>query len=1594
MKGKILLFALLCASVQLAFAGGGKEDETQRKSFLQGGSFPVPFTQFPTITVPNSTNNRPDKNDPPVSTGYYIVDSDDEAGDRWRPDLFKAYLNYDTDNEPAEKIKWKRIVSGPNQVFPTDDGKPYFRNPGNMDDSTNNALAGPIKIGFPFFFNGVRYDSFYVSQNGVIVLSNTRYVYDNNGNRSIPAGSNDCYNFYREENITDNSYVSRPKIGNGLSDNTPDDYGYTYIACGGNPNGVTAGIRNPNNPQLSNALGNPNVENNNPDMRFSPIIAPLWDDLQCSQDPMREDKDKGQVWYKVANNPDGTRRCIVYFKNFQPIGTKNFRQGTVNFQPDHQQMWFNFQVTMDEADSSVYFFYERLDGIIASGSTIITADEIARLNSTIGVRGYARHYSYGYPNCNSNLTQTEYQSSYPQSSQYMSGQGTQPNVNMQGPAGHQFQTPTTNLAVRFKQWKNVARVVPGTVSFLGRELSPTADLNAFTRNITAPDFIELFAGHAQLGAVRPRAVFQNLTNDIQGPGSANPPRPPGVNYQKQDLNFRVRFRIINQVPEQRKDANGQDILVNPPVYTPEAVTLSNACLSAGTCQNGQSLVEYGNIVSNNFNPLAFPGSGSCPMTGLPPYGFARVTFPVFEPNDLIDNNIGRLRGIVFVEPLDTLLRSLGDEWPFDDTVKYDMFVMRRLSFLNSDGFNDDVNQFHVVDGTPMPSVLKWVNINTEVSDGDQDTYLPPPPRKLVASQNIKQTTIESPVVRMNRWTLGGDIPEGQRGGDQLRSFPIDIRDLPNRPTKGAVLSFSVERTGKVPGDLVRDWANATAIGPEGRIIYNGNPLVAAPMTTTPDYLFLEFARSSTDQIENIAKQSATDINWRTHKRRGGASAITDNAVFSIFGSGGHLRGFLQTDKDSALSAAQGLRANPFDDGKDWEFSRYFWAIPDSVLYAPNYAAMNFRFRLRVDAVYNPRTGQQPPQPTDDRDDFFVDNVKLLYSTEVPDVEISLIEARWPYTMAPATQTTRIPIRFKLVNNTNKQSSSVNVTCVITPVSNPDMKVYCRNYSIPMVKPGEEVLSTMPNWDARKVPPGEYRVNGYIFVNGGDLDPSNDTTYSKITLRLGPVMAYDPPTATNDVPEFTTPVFGQRIDGKGLSTYGYSHWAFPHGSIADGRYIFGDGFGSGQIAMRFTVYNQDTIKGVQAWFGELNQSPDPVSFSLYRDQNGTPASTPMAGSTIIRERGTDQVLNRTLQFGRYSSYLFNSPIVLQPGEYWVSVAQLGLDGMQLGASKARVGQLISNYNDTPPGTFGTSGYHLNLDKHFREPNTAKELINRNVFAYENTRFSGAWQKFTALPNPAFGHNTHTNGARVGGGTPNNPTSCCGFPTFSRGTWLPLLRPYFGDKPTAQFPTYDSANCIVIPVELTYFDGHKRNSGIDLFWQTASEEDNNGFFVERRSISEVGNSDWKALGFIPGAGNSSVTRDYNFFDGDVAVGNTYQYRLMQQDRSGQESCKSISDVLEFTFDGSSSVALGQNSPNPIAASTQISFYLAERMPIKLEVLDAIGNVISTLADGEYAAGTSYVEWNGTGTSGIAVASGTYIYRLTAGGQTLVGKMTVVR
>lgn len=140
MKKRILIAALVFITASIAVFAGGKGDQTLRKSKFPT-TFPQPFTNFPALN--NANNSRPVNNTHAVSTGYYVVDSDDEAGDFWRPNLDRAFLNRATDIDPAELVKWKRIITGPNQTLgpsETVEGKMYFRNPDALTDSTDNAL--------------------------------------------------------------------------------------------------------------------------------------------------------------------------------------------------------------------------------------------------------------------------------------------------------------------------------------------------------------------------------------------------------------------------------------------------------------------------------------------------------------------------------------------------------------------------------------------------------------------------------------------------------------------------------------------------------------------------------------------------------------------------------------------------------------------------------------------------------------------------------------------------------------------------------------------------------------------------------------------------------------------------------------------------------------------------------------------------------------------------------------------------------------------------------------------------------------------------------------------------------------------------------------------------------------------------------------------------------------------------------------------------------------------------------------------------------------------------------------------------------------
>ncbi|HSH00583.1 MAG TPA: FlgD immunoglobulin-like domain containing protein, partial [candidate division Zixibacteria bacterium] len=89
-----------------------------------------------------------------------------------------------------------------------------------------------------------------------------------------------------------------------------------------------------------------------------------------------------------------------------------------------------------------------------------------------------------------------------------------------------------------------------------------------------------------------------------------------------------------------------------------------------------------------------------------------------------------------------------------------------------------------------------------------------------------------------------------------------------------------------------------------------------------------------------------------------------------------------------------------------------------------------------------------------------------------------------------------------------------------------------------------------------------------------------------------------------------------------------------------------------------------------------------------------------------------------------------------------------------------------------------------------------------------------------------------------------------------------------------------------------------------------------------------------------------------------------------------------------------ALEQNYPNPFNPSTTIRFALAAPAAVRLDVFDALGRKVTTLAHGTYGAGSHTVTWDGENSSGETVASGVYFYRLQAGGQSLARKMALLK
>jgi len=189
--------------------------------------------------------------------------------------------------------------------------------------------------------------------------------------------------------------------------------------------------------------------------------------------------------------------------------------------------------------------------------------------------------------------------------------------------------------------------------------------------------------------------------------------------------------------------------------------------------------------------------------------------------------------------------------------------------------------------------------------------------------------------------------------------------------------------------------------------------------------------------------------------------------------------------------------------------------------------------------------------------------------------------------------------------------------------------------------------------------------------------------------------------------------------------------------------------------------------------------------------------------------------------------------------------------------------------------------------------------------------------------------------------------------------------------------------ILPVELQAFKAEAENSKVILNWNTATETNNRGFDIERK----INGEEWTKIGFVAGSGNSSSPKSYSFIDEDLFGGSVFHYRLKQLSIDGsyeyfpQDGIEV--EVVPAKFE------LEQNYPNPFNPSTTINFSLPKAAQLKINVYNMLGELVQTIAEGNYEAGYHKVDFNAGNLS-----SGAYIYRLENENFILTKKMILIK
>jgi hypothetical protein len=213
------------------------------------------------------------------------------------------------------------------------------------------------------------------------------------------------------------------------------------------------------------------------------------------------------------------------------------------------------------------------------------------------------------------------------------------------------------------------------------------------------------------------------------------------------------------------------------------------------------------------------------------------------------------------------------------------------------------------------------------------------------------------------------------------------------------------------------------------------------------------------------------------------------------------------------------------------------------------------------------------------------------------------------------------------------------------------------------------------------------------------------------------------------------------------------------------------------------------------------------------------------------------------------------------------------------------------------------------------------------------------------------------------------------TGSHGDWRDLID--YGHGHRWGVENVIGSDCGPVPVEVASFEAAAAPGSVHLTWEVQRAADALGYNVLAAERSE-GPYAARNAELLPAAARS--------FD-DVTEGpRFYQLEVVERDGSHHRH----GPVLGVPGARQVRTVLAQSAPNPLRTRSEIRFDVAAGERATIDLYDVRGAFVTRIYEG---VGGRVAAWDGRDAAGKRVAPGVYVYRMTAGGESLSQKLVVL-